>query len=329
MRTLWITGVAGFTGRHLTRLVTARPDRPRIVGLDVVARPPLPLDGYERVDLCDADAVAALAVRDPPAWIVHLAGALPPASPADMWTANVTATSGLLLGLAAADCRAVRLLSIGSAAEYRLGSDAPLTERSPAAPATPYGRTKLAQTLLVLGARRTLGVQASIARTFNLVGPGLPSRLLAGRLCEQFLPVAGPAEVELQTLDTSRDFLDVRDAVDAYWRIVTAARTNRIYNVCSGRAVGVRELVRLFGDVTDTQPAIRTVPARDRVVDPAVVVGCARRLHRETGWAPTIPLVTSVRDMIAAGRANGGSQAAGTSPAPASRGPDRAGRTEA
>ena len=115
--TLWITGVAGFSGRHLADYIASRSSRPRVVGIDVCDAPSLPLDAYHRLDLCDAVAVAIAARGARPTWVIHLAGVPPAASAGDLWRGHVGATLGLATGLIRAGCRQTRLLSIGSAAE--------------------------------------------------------------------------------------------------------------------------------------------------------------------------------------------------------------------
>jgi GDP-4-dehydro-6-deoxy-D-mannose reductase len=299
-RTLWITGVAGFSGRHMAAFAADLPGRPRIVGLDEAPPPPaLPVDEYVQIDLADISRVSALARQEPPDWVVHLAGSTRPGP--QLWRANVGTTLGLAMGLAGSAPRA-RLLGIGSAAEYGPGGGAPLDERAPAAPVSEYGRCKLAQTLLTTSVAARFGLHALVARPFNLVGPGLPAHLVAGRLCAQFAQLDTDGEIELLHCDTSRDFVDVRDAADAYWRLVREAEPG-IYNVCSGTAVSLRRLVALCGDLTGKHPAVRTTQDRDRALDPEVVVGNPSKITAAVAWAPRIPLEQSLADMLQAATA--------------------------
>jgi GDP-4-dehydro-6-deoxy-D-mannose reductase len=295
--TLWITGAAGFSGRHMAAYAAALPERPRIIGLDgAVRRLDLPLDDFVRVDLTDSARVSALARQHSPDWVVHLAGSTT-AGP-DLWRSNVGTTLGLAVGLASSAPRA-RFLSIGSAAEYAPGAGGPLDEDAAAGPVSDYGRSKLAQTLLTLGLPARFGLQALVARTFNLVGPGLPPHLVAGRLCDQFARVGPHGCIELHNQDTSRDFVDVRDAVDAYWRLVRDGAPG-IYNVCSGRATSVRRLVELCAQLTGKRPAVRTTQTRDASADPDVVVGAPTKIAAAVGWAARLPLEQSLGDMLQA-----------------------------
>lgn len=320
--TLWITGAAGFTGRHLADAVSAGADRPRVVGLDLARRVEGALDDYACVDLCDASAVEATARRLPPRWVIHLAAVTSAPDPAAIWDTNVRAVSGLSLGLAAARCRGVRLLGIGSAAEYAPASGTPLTERSAVGPVSEYGQAKLAQTLLTLALGRTLGFDACVARTFNLLGPLLPSSFVAGRLVDQFVQDSHE-EVRIAHTASGRDFLDVRDAADAYWRLVRCGRAGHVYNVCSGRAVMIGELVERLAGLTRTARTVRPESATPADVDSSVVFGSYAKLRRDTGWTPRISLERSLADMLA-GRAaarsrNGQRSDPAAAPVPLSR----------
>lgn len=115
MSRVWVTGAAGFSGRHLVRMLRGLESPPRIVGLDVGERPPEGVDVYERLDLTDPAAVRRLAEQTGPTHVVHLAGQVPPAAEPEMWRSNVGTTLALLLGLAEAGC-AARVVSVGSAA---------------------------------------------------------------------------------------------------------------------------------------------------------------------------------------------------------------------
>ena len=114
---VWVTGSTGFTGQH--QIAFLRQTRPslRIVGVDVNEAVTVKR-AQHRLDLNDSRSVMALAIAEPPTWVIHLAGLMPPSSESDMWRANVGGTVGLLVGLGAADCRQTRVVCVGSAAEY-------------------------------------------------------------------------------------------------------------------------------------------------------------------------------------------------------------------
>ncbi len=279
--------------------LAALADRPRIVALDLADEGPAGADAYFAVDLNDAERVADLAGFQPPRWVVHLAGAMPPASDAALWQGNVGAAAGLLTGLMRADLDHVRLLSIGSAAEYRLDGGAPIDEMCPTIPASAYGRTKWVQSSLVLAHATVPPLQAMVARPFNLIGPGLPERHVIGAICRQLAAPDAAGELVLGNVASARDFIDVRDAVAAYWAIVRDGRAGAVYNVCSGRAVSIGELVDQAAALLGRTLTVRSDSDRIRPNDPPCVVGDAGRLRSELGWRPAVSLSRSLEDMLA------------------------------
>jgi GDP-4-dehydro-6-deoxy-D-mannose reductase len=269
------------------------------VGLDVREGAATDLDALHAVDLDNAADVAQLARSEPPRFVIHLAGLMPPAGEDAMWRANVGGTVGLLTGLRDAGCHDVRIVSIGSAAEYAPGPPGPLREDAPSGGASPYGRTKLAQSLLCLQLAADYGCSAVVARTFNLIGPHLSPHLVAGSLVRQFAAAGPTGTVRIGNAHTARDFVDVRDAVRAYWLLAVNEAAHGIYNVCSGCAISIGQLLDVLARVCGHTPAVERDPARVRASDPIEVVGDPGRLRQTTGWHPQITVEQSLRDMLA------------------------------
>jgi GDP-4-dehydro-6-deoxy-D-mannose reductase len=299
MSRVWVTGAAGFSGRHLVRMLRGLESPPRIVGLDVGERPPEGVDVYERLDLTDPAAVRHLAAQTGPTHVVHLAGLVPPATEPEMWRSNVGTTLALLLGLAEARC-AARVVSVGSAAEYAPGDGLILESQTPS-PSSPYGRTKLAQSTVALSLGARLGLHVCVARTFNLIGPGLPVSLVAGALCRQ---VADPGTREIRVGNTTsrRDFVDVRDAVRAYWDVARLGAAGEVYNVATERATSVGDLLERLLEAAGRAVPVVSDPALRRRQEADCVVGSAARLRALSGWRPAFTLPDSLAAMLEAAR---------------------------
>jgi GDP-4-dehydro-6-deoxy-D-mannose reductase len=294
---VWVTGATGFTGRH--QVAFLRDVRPslRIVGIDVRDAALSPVDAHLRLDLADSGAVKALAIAEPPRWVIHLAGLMPPAPESDMWRVNVGATIGLLVGLRAADCWQTRVLCVGSAAEYARDAENPISEKAPCGGGSTYGNTKLAQSLTCLRLAAESYLQALVARPFNLIGPGLPTRLVIGWLAHQYATRTDP--IQIGNTNTARDFVDVRDAVRAYWLLARDGQIGDIYNVSSEASFPIVDLLAMFSRITGHTPRIERDPARIRTDDREVIVGNSAKLRSATGWLPSISVEQSVRDMVA------------------------------
>lgn len=296
--TVLITGVAGFTGRHLVRFLRKLPERVKIIGLDHIEQTlMLDVDAFHIVDISDTRILADIMERYRPSHLIHLAAVLPPANERDMWFVNVGGTSNLINALEYAGCKETRVLSLGSAGEYLSSREGLLDENSPSGGETINGRTKWAQTTIALAQGKERGIPVMVVRPFNLIGPGLPRKFVAAELCEQFLR-PDHNEIKVGNTNSERDFIDVRDAVAAYWVVVTKGIPGEIYNVCTSKPTSINELIRLLSELTGTSYKISVDSSKMRNVDFDRVYGKYDKLHTATGWQPRITLAQSLRDML-------------------------------
>lgn len=295
MRTVWVTGAAGFTGRFMIGHLRQNPEQVHIVGVDVQRPASHQADLFLVADVCDKSSVLGAVTTAPPDVVIHLAGLMPPHTEADMRRVNVQGSINLVRALSHHGAR-TRLISAGSAAEY-LPDNQPLTETSPIGGNSPYGRTKCEQSAALLAAQ-VKRLEVIIARPFNLLGPGLSSQLVAGALCEQFA-TTGRQEGYITprgSLKAVRDFIDVRDVVAAYWLLADKGNKGEIYNVCSAAGTPIATVVDLlqmaFGKAVEIRQNTEAANARDDVF-----VGDNRKLA-VLGWRPIISVEQSLRDMV-------------------------------
>lgn len=293
---IWITGAAGFSGRHLIRFLRGLPEPLRLVGFDLRPDAPEGLDAYHAVDLGDGAKLRELAETETPDRVIHLAGVLPPTAEPDLWRVNVGGTLNLLHALAGAKVKGLRFVTVGSAAEYVNLSNTRIREDHVAGGASPYGRTKWAQSTLALAFGAQNKINVMVARTFNLIGPGVPQSLVPGALCAQFSN--GQQDIKVGNLKPERDFIDIRDAVAAYWTICEKGAPGSIYNVSTGKTASIKTLVELFRDnAPGPKRRIQSEAARSRKNDFNRVCGDNARL-RQLGFRPQISLKQSVCDML-------------------------------
>jgi GDP-4-dehydro-6-deoxy-D-mannose reductase len=257
---------------------------------------------WEPVDLLDRHAVAAAIRRRPPRAVYHCAGAAHVGRAWDETAAalavNVRGTHYLLEALREVSL-AIPMLVPSSAMVYQPGH-APLTEDQPLLPSNPYGITKLAQEFLAARARID-GVSARIARAFNHIGPRQDPSFSASGFARQIAEIeTGHREPEILVgnLDARRDVTDVRDTVRAYRAVLERGQTGRAYNICSGRAVSVEELLNRLISRARVPLRVRVDQARLRPNDLPLVVGNPSRLRDELGWATTIPLEQTLDDLL-------------------------------
>lgn len=291
-----ITGISGFTGQHLARFLSLKAEAdvwglasPRATGaiLDVPNRKLLHRDLNDKQTVCEF-------VHDVrPEVIFHLVGKTRGHDLAALRASNLSPTRVILELAGELDCR---VFVSGSAAEYGVPQQLPIPEDHPVQPVTPYGESKAEQTALAL-AYAGRGVRVHVARTFNLIGPGLPQTFLWGNLVAQIAHESAQQELVLPVPELYRDLLDVRDAVEAYWQIVLRGQPGAVYNVCSGTAYSLTQVARELLRLANRTQTFQVEPGTSSA--PSVVIGSNRKLYSILGWSPRIPLIDSLAAMLA------------------------------
>lgn len=257
------------------------------------------------VDLRDPAAVRGVVADAKPDAIVHLAGqAFVPQSIADpLGTLAVNAT-GTAHVLEAARAVGARVLVVSSAEVYGIQRPErmPLDETAVVRPGNAYAASKLAAEAYGLAWHRSYALDVVVARPFNHIGPGQDERFVVASFARQLADIAagGPRLLRVGNLEAQRDFLDVRDVAAAYVLLLANGRAGEVYNICSGRPVAIREVLRQLITIARVPVEVRDDPERMRSSDLPILSGDATKLRAETGWEPHYSLAASLRDIYAA-----------------------------
>ena len=304
-----VTGAAGFAGSHLLELLAADRARDAATRVDIVGwhRPgkkPPAVNGvrWDAVDLLDRTAVAEAIRRHQPGAVYHCAGAAHVGRAWDSVTStfavNVRGTHHLLDALRAASLSPVVFVP-SSAMIYR-PSNEPIPEDHDLVPPNPYGLSKLAQEMLAVRALAD-GIDVRIGRAFNHVGPRQDPAFAASGFARQIAEIeAGRHEprIVVGNLSAQREVIDVRDTVRAYRAILEQGSSGRPYNVSSGRAYPVGEVVGRLVAKSRVPVHVRVDASRFRPNDIPLLVGDPSRIRDEIGWTPAIPLDQTLDDML-------------------------------
>lgn len=291
MRAL-VTGARGFVGPYLLDALRER------AGAEVL--------GIEFGDIAELHAVLE-SFR--PTVVFHLAARtfVPDAlrAPVETYEINTMGTARLAAAVRTHDLEPrPRILFTSSAEVYgaREPAEYPLRETLDLRPSNPYGASKAAAEAILLGEFRSFGTDSVISRGFNHIGPGQNERFVVASLAAQLAGIAtgGPPQLSVGNLEAARDFLDVRDVVTAYVELARHGEAGEIYNVCSGAAVTIRDVLRELIAIARVPVEVREDPARVRSSDNPLSVGSPQKLRDRTGWTPSIPLTRSLRDIYAA-----------------------------
>ncbi len=282
-----VTGAGGFVGSHLVHEL-------RDAGFDVLAA------GRADGDVTDPEAVRQLVANARPTHVFHLAGVRE--APLDeLLRVNVGGTVNLLDSVAT-EAPNARVVVVGSAAEYGETSSEPVVEEHPLGPVTDYGVAKAAQSLAAGAVATRSSIYLTRVRLFNLLGPGEPTSFVASAVAARIAAIqAGAAPPPLRTgdLETRRDFVDVRDAARALRLVATRGDAGEVYNVCSGRATRIGELVERLLALSGLDVTVDSVPEPD-AANVRGHAGSRERVRVATGWEPERSLVDSLADVWAA-----------------------------
>lgn len=283
-----VTGASGFIGRALVARLLA--DGCAVDAWDRLRGPDAPGLHRSAVDLTGS---APLPAPEGGPWdaAFHLAA---DSVPGGAWThhaviGNLTMTARVIdhLSRHAPGCRTI---VASSGLVYAPGAK-PHDEASPLGPTRPYGLSKQLCEDWALSARERL--QVMIVRPFNQIGPGMAPGLLVPDVLERV--ARGDATLGMQGRDDWKDFLDWRDAMQAYSLLLRVdAPSGSVWNLCSGRPVRVSSLVRCILAECGVEREIR-------FADPAVesVLGDPSKLAAATGWKPRHELHETVRAICA------------------------------
>lgn len=289
-----VTGVSGFTGHYVVEELAragyrvfgaVRPGQP--VGADQFA-----------VDLCNAQAVAAMVDQVLPDVVVHLA-AVSFVAHADIdviYRVNIGATRNLLAALAAAAHRCSKVLLASSANIYGNADVGLITETQPPAPVNDYAVSKLAMEYMARLWMDRLPIV--IVRPFNYTGRGQDARFLLPKMIAHFRRRA--PTIELGQLAIARDFSDVRTVAACYRGLLDAGQPGETYNICSGQSVSLQAALDILADIAGYRIDVQVNPAFVRANDVLTLAGDNRKLRAAVGDIAPVPLAATLRWMYEA-----------------------------
>ena len=303
-----ITGAQGMVGRYLVaRILEAEPESV-VVGIGRSERAdgfftgdrraPVPddllrLDGrYRYVQCALGDPALRGLVREVrPDCIFHLASALHSAAESDLLATNLAGTAALMEAAAGSGALVV-LGSSGSV--YGEPRRLPIDESHPCNPAGLYGVTKLAAEHIARIKAAHGGMALVTARIFNVVGPGLSDSHVCAAFAGQL--AARTPELQAGRLDTTRDFLDVRDLATALHLLADKGEAGTVYNVASGSETAIRSVLSVLLAVSGLAGKVEVV-SRFHPGGISRQVADISRL-RALGYSPRWALVESLRDLF-------------------------------
>ena len=305
-----ITGIGGFVGGHLAEFLLGQ--RVEVVGIDRPGRVEqahelLPgLRAAEAIDLMQPDQVREFIATLRPQRVYHLAAQASVSqsweNPAETLTNNIVGQVHLFQAVIAAGLQP-RILVIGSNEEYGpvRPEDLPVGEEHPLRPISPYAVSKVAQDLLGYQYFVSHRLHCVRMRPFNHIGPRQSEAFVAASFAKQIAEAeAGLQEpmIRVGNLETQRDFTDVRDVVRGYWLATERGEPGEVYNIGSGRAVAIGNILQRLVAYARLPLKVEQDPGMFRPADIPISYADCRKLRLRTGWEPSIALEQTLKDML-------------------------------
>ncbi|MFN4133080.1 MAG: GDP-mannose 4,6-dehydratase [Candidatus Hadarchaeales archaeon] len=307
MRTL-ITGANGFIGSCLAEFLLARDME--VYGtihdkkIDNISHL-VPKMHLITCDVIDEQQVQNALEKSSPDLIFHLAAQSRPdiswIRPKTTLETNIIGTVNLFELVRKVNLDPIILVA-GSSAEYGLISptEPPIKEDHPLLPVSPYGVSKVAQTLMAYQYFKNYGMKTIMVRIFGATGPRKTGDACSD-FCKQIVKIErGEAEpvIKVGNLDVVRDLMDVEDALAAFWILVEKRKIGEIYNICSSKPLRIGDMLNKLLSFSSIKPRIEVDPKKIRPTDEPIVVGDNSKIKKDCGWEPKIPFEETLRKTL-------------------------------
>jgi UDP-glucose 4-epimerase len=294
MKSIFVTGVAGFIGRYVARHFSEQGWS--VIGIDNSPPENAPLSNlstYHRLQLPDA-TLSSLLQQKSPQVCIHCAGrasvGLSMTDPVADFYASTMLTFEVLntLRLNVPSCRFILL---SSAAVYGNPETLPISESQAPDPISPYGFHKWQCEQLCLEFAKVYDVPTASLRIFSAYGPGLRRQVLWD-MCRK---VITQNSLTLQgTGKESRDFIHALDIAKALNVVATSApMQGEVYNLGTGQEVAIAQLARIVIDSLE----VECTPEFDGVVPPGTPLNWQADISKlkTLGFTDSVPLERGVK----------------------------------
>ena len=294
MKSVLITGVAGFIGRYVARYFSEQ--KWSVTGIDSFPPENAPLanlEKYYRLHLPNLELESILQEKSPDVCI-HCAGRASVGQsmtdPRADFHSGTVLTFEILnsLRLHSPNCR---FIFLSSAAVYGNPASLPIKEHHSLAPISPYGFHKRQCEQLCLEFTKIYNLQTAIVRIFSAYGPGLRRQVLWD-ICRKAI---AQDSLQLQgTGEESRDFIHALDIAKALLIVAQSAPMEaNIYNLASGKEVAIADLADLILDALEYQNS----PIFDNTVPTGTPINWQADISKlnALGFSPSVPLEKGVK----------------------------------
>lgn len=301
-----IVGAAGFVGGYLARHL--QEEYGMKVALTKLPHENLEIEGADayNLDILDKDAIVALLFRVRPDYIFHLAAqssvGLSWKNPGLTVDINIKGSINVMDAVRELYYKP-KVLLIGSGEEYGhiKEGETPISEDNMIRPGNIYAATKVCQNMIGSIYAKAYDMDLMLVRAFNHIGPTQAPMFVVADFCKQVAEIEKglrPPVMYVGNLSAERDFTDVRDVVRAYALLIQKGAAGETYNVGSGHAVSIREILDMIISLSDKEIKVEVDPNKLRPVDVPIIEADTTKLKQTTGWEQTITLKQTIDETL-------------------------------
>lgn len=258
------------------------------------------------LDILDCGQIEKLLNTVRPAYIFHLAAQssvqLSWKNPGLTIDVNIKGSVNLLDAVRHMDYKP-RVLLIGSGEEYGHVKDGecPIGEDNTLRPGNIYAATKSCQNMFGRIYSEAYDMDVMMVRAFNHIGPNQTPLFVVADFCKQVAEIErGEKEpvIYVGNLSAKRDFTDVRDVVRAYGLLVQSGKRGETYNVGTGHALAIREILDRILALSESKIEVKVDEEKLRPVDVPIIEPDVHKIYTQTGWKPEISLDTTLQETL-------------------------------
>lgn len=299
-----IIGGAGFVGKHLIRhlkedllwqIAATKMEQEEILDQEI--------ELFD-LDILNVEQVKEVIQKADADYIFHLAAL---SSVALSWknpglTVDINIKGSLnVLDAVKKMAKRPRVILIGSGEEYgRIKpEETPVKEDTVLRPGNLYAATKAAQNMIGKIYADAYQMDLILIRAFNHIGPGQAPMFVVSDFCKQAAEIENKKKepvIKVGNLSAKRDFTDVRDVVRAYGLLAQKGKSGETYNVGSGHAISIQEILDRILRCTQCSVSVVVEQERLRPIDIPIIEADISKLVEDTGWKPQIALDQTISD---------------------------------